>query len=155
MTAADGRGLVLDANILIRLVLGQRVRDLVLDHAHRIAFFAPLVCYDDARKYLPALLLARGVEPGGALELLDRFEAIVRPVEEIAYASARRAALARIGNRDERDWPVLATALVLELPIWTEDRNFLGVGVPTWTTESVGYYLRDPATDATDADQRS
>lgn len=47
------RGLVVDANILIRLVLGRRVRELVLEHTDRVAFFTPAVCYDDARKYLP------------------------------------------------------------------------------------------------------
>jgi hypothetical protein len=37
------RRLVLDANILIRAVLGRRVREVILDHADRAAFFAPEV----------------------------------------------------------------------------------------------------------------
>ena len=90
------RGLVLDANILIRLVLGRRVRELVLTHAERVAFFTPVVCYEDARRYLPGLLVARHVDPGPAVEVLNGFEAIVRAVEESVYASARAEALARI-----------------------------------------------------------
>lgn len=104
------RGLVLDANILIRLVLGRRVRELVLTHADRVAFFTPAVCYDDARRYLPGLLVARQVDPGPALEVLNGFEAIVRAVDESVYASARADALARIERRDAQDWPILATA---------------------------------------------
>lgn len=40
------------------------------------------------------------------------------------------------------DWPVLAAALTLNAPVWTEDSDFFGLGVPTWTTANVGIYLR-------------
>ena len=39
------------------------------------------------------------------------------------------------------DWPILATALALDLPIWTEDRDFFGCGVATWITRTVQIYL--------------
>ena len=47
--------IVLDANILIRAVLGRRARELIIENAHAVQFFAPDVAYADARKYLPAL----------------------------------------------------------------------------------------------------
>ncbi len=50
------QAIVLDANILIRAVLGKRVRELILTHAKTTQFFAPDVAYADAKKYLPALL---------------------------------------------------------------------------------------------------
>ena len=50
-----GKAIVLDANILIRAVLGKRVRELILEHVTTVKFFAPDVAYADARKYLPAL----------------------------------------------------------------------------------------------------
>lgn len=106
-----------------------------------VAFFTPAVCYDDARRYLPGLLVARQVDPVPALDVLDGFEAIVRAVEESVYASARAEALARIERRDAQDWAILATALMLGLPIWTEDQDFFGTGVPTWTTDRVELYL--------------
>ena len=52
----SGKAIVLDANILIRAVLGKRVRELIFDNASAVKFFAPDVVYADARKYLPALL---------------------------------------------------------------------------------------------------
>ena len=55
------KAIVLDANILIRAVLGKRVRDLIFENAARVKFFSPAVAYSDARKYLPALLEKRGV----------------------------------------------------------------------------------------------
>jgi hypothetical protein len=49
--------IVLDANILIRAVLGRRVRQLIDTYAGQgVRFFAPDVAFDDAEKYLPPLL---------------------------------------------------------------------------------------------------
>ena len=52
----SSRAIVLDANILIRAVLGKRVRELIIENAATVKFFSPDVAYADARKYLPALL---------------------------------------------------------------------------------------------------
>jgi len=53
--------IVLDANILIRAILGRRVRQLLDTYsAQGLRFFAPDVAFDDAQKYLPALLKKRG-----------------------------------------------------------------------------------------------
>jgi hypothetical protein len=55
------RAIILDANILIRAVLGQRVRELVMDHVAHVSFFAPDDAFGEARQYLPGLLEKRGV----------------------------------------------------------------------------------------------
>lgn len=47
----------------------------------------------------------------------------------------------RIAKRDEEDWPVLAVALTYNCPIWTEDTDFFGCGVATWTTDRIELYL--------------
>jgi len=39
---------------------------------------------------------------------------------------------------------VVALALALDLPIWTEDQDLFGAGVPTWTTDRVELYLKAP-----------
>lgn len=140
------KSIVVDANILIRLVLGRRVRALVLDHVEQVEFFTPAVCFDDARKYLPTILDRRGLGPDAiqdALDLLDGFEGVVRPLDESVYGLARADALARIASRDAADWPILAVALVLGCPVWTEDQDFFGTGVPTWTTDRVELYLQN------------
>ena len=49
--------LVLDANVLIRAILGKRVRHLLEKYAARgVRFYAPEAAFADAEKYLPALL---------------------------------------------------------------------------------------------------
>ena len=48
---------VLDANILIRAVLGNRVRTLLTTYAGVVDFFTSDVCMADAQKYLAILHL--------------------------------------------------------------------------------------------------
>ena len=133
--------IVLDANILIRAVLGKRVRELIQAHATTVKFFAPDVAYADARKYLPALLTKRGVDPIPAMLVLDALERIVHPVDMDVYEGLQQQALLRIEMRDAVDWPVLACAMVLGCPVWTEDADFFGTGVATWTTDRIALFL--------------
>ena len=70
------KSIVLDANILIRAVLGKRVRELIIENASAVKFFAPDVAYDDARKYLPALLEKRNVNSAVAMTVLDTLESV-------------------------------------------------------------------------------
>ncbi len=142
------RPIVLDANILIRFVLGERVPALLAAHAAMIDFLAPDTAFEEARKHLPAILRAGGDDGTGgaaALSALDAVTAIVTPVPVSSYETMRDAALARIGPRDPDDWPVLACALLLDCPVWTEDRDFFGTGVATWTTALVELYFMGPA----------
>ncbi len=135
------KALVLDANILIRAVLGQKVRTLVMTYADHVHFFAPAVCFEDARKYLPTLLLKRNIPVESALSVLDTLSRIVQIVEsewlDVFEAQARR----RLKMRDEQDWPILAAALALDCSIWTEDADFFGVGIATWTTANVHHFF--------------
>ena len=135
------RSIVLDANILIRAVLGKRVRELIVDSADRVQFFSPDVAYADARKYLPALLEKRGIQSESAMAVLDALETIVLPLELGVYADFKVQALQRIAIRDADDWPVLACAMTIACPVWTEDADFFGTGVATWTTDRVELYL--------------
>lgn len=137
----SNKAIVLDANILIRAVLGKRVRELVMAHAHDVSFFAPDVAYADARKYLPALLEKRGISPEPAMTVLDSLVPIIQIIDGEIYAEAKVQALQRIGSRDADDWPVLACAMVVGCPVWTEDADFFGTGVATWTTDRIELYL--------------
>jgi predicted nucleic acid-binding protein len=72
---------------------------------------------------------------------------VLGPVEIDAYQGFEQEARQRLSERDLDDWPILATALALRCPIWTEDRDFFGTGVATWTTDRVELFLAatDPA----------
>jgi predicted nucleic acid-binding protein len=135
------KAIVLDANILIRAVLGKRVRELIIDHTESVQFFAPDVAYADARKYLPALLVKRGLNSEPAMAVLDALESIVRLLEHDVYSGLKTQALQRIAIRDADDWPVLACAMTIGCPVWTEDADFFGTGIATWTSDRVELYL--------------
>lgn len=137
----SSKAIVLDANILIRAVLGRRVRELILESASTDKFFAPDVAYADARKYLPALLEKRGVMGATAMTVLDGLEGVVQSIELELYVGMQAQALQRIAIRDANDWPVLACAMTIGCPVWTEDADFFGTGVATWTTDRVELYL--------------
>ena len=135
------KAIVLDVNIFIRAVLGKRVRGLIIDNAPQVKFFAPDVAYADARKYLPALLEKRGVKVGAAMKVLDILESIVQSIDHELYAGVQQQALQRIAIRDADDWPDLACAMTIGCPVWTEDADFFGAGIATWTTDRVELYL--------------
>lgn len=137
----SGKAIVLDANILIRAVLGKRVRELIFEHAATVKFFAPDLAYSDARKYLPALLKKRGVDASAAMLVLELLEAVVQPIDAELYDGMKLQALQRIAVRDADDWPVLACAMTLGCPVWTEDADFFGTGVPTWTSDRIALYF--------------
>jgi predicted nucleic acid-binding protein len=67
---------------------------------------------------------------------------VVEPIPAADYFAFKQAAMRRVAKRDPDDWPILATALFMKAPIWTEDRDFFGTGVATWTTHNVEAYLR-------------
>ena len=76
-----------------------------------------------------------------ALPTLAALENVVRAIDAELYRPLQQQALARIGDRDPDDWPALACALMLNCPVWTEDTDFFGTGVATWTTNRVKLYL--------------
>jgi len=137
----SGKAIVLDANILIRAVLGKRVRGLIFDNVTTVKFFAPDVAYADARKYLPALLKKRDVDSSAAMLVLDRLGSVVQSIDAELYVGMQEQALQRIAVRDANDWPVLACAMALGCPVWTEDADFFGTGIATWTSDRIALYL--------------
>ena len=137
-----GKGLVLDANILIRAALGTRVRSLLETYEDSIDFYAPDVCFEDAGEYIPRVLGSRGEDPEVGLAVLRQMEALVQPVDRALYRDFEQLARERMAARDIADWPVVAVALMRNVPIWTEDQDFFGSGIATWTTDRVEMYLR-------------
>src|SRR5215831_6970622 len=124
--------IVLDANILIRAVLGRRVRELIDTYSARgVRFFAPDVAFADAEKYLPPLLKKRGKphDLSGSFSYLRK----------IIFETEARL---RLRGRDENDWPDLAAALGLACGVWTEDADFFGTGVAVWTTNRIEIFLK-------------
>jgi predicted nucleic acid-binding protein len=136
---AERKRLVLDANILIRGCLGVRVRALIAYSAREVDFFVAEANSSEASGYLSELAARRGLDPQICQEAFLSLMEVVQIVDSTWIETARDEALKRI--RDPADWPALALALQLECAIWTEDQDFFGTGVATWTTATVHRYL--------------
>jgi predicted nucleic acid-binding protein len=87
-------------------------------------------------------LAKRGRDTATGLAALDKLSGTVQVVDRTLYGDFEQLARERIEIRDPDDWPVVAVALLLDLPIWTEDQDLFGSGVPTWTTDRVELFLR-------------
>ena len=106
---------------------------------------APDFAFQEAQEHPPGILAARKIPVAPAMVTLDLLQALVQTVAAETYASFESIARERLDRRDEDDWPVLAAALAFGCPIWTEDTDFFGCGVATWTTDRVELFLAKAA----------
>lgn len=139
-----GKALVVDANILVRAVLGKRVRKVIETYASQVSFFVPEAAYAEAEEHFPALVIKRGGDPEKAPAFLRSLAHLIEPIGRETYGEFEAEARERLGERDPEDWPILASALAIGCPVWTEDTDFFGCGVSTWTSSRVEMFLRDP-----------
>lgn len=135
--------IVLDANILIRAALGVRVRGLIEAYGRQgIHFVVPEAAFPEVEKHLPSLLAKRGRSAEDLSKSLTYLHENVQIVGADVYSPYEMEARKRLRNRDENDWPILAAALALECGIWTEDTDFFGTGIATWTTSRVEILIK-------------
>jgi predicted nucleic acid-binding protein len=137
------RALVVDANILVRAVLGKRVREVIETYGGDVSFFVPESAYAEAEEHLAALVVKHGGDPEKALVLLRSLGRLMEVIGSEVYGEFEVEARERLARRDPEDWPMLACALALRCPIWTEDTDFFGCGVATWTSDRVRMFLRE------------
>ena len=86
---------------------------------------------------------ARRIDPVAGLLVLNQLARLIEIVDESLYEERKSSAQERVLSRDIEDWPIVATSLLLDCPVWTEDQDFFGSGIATWTTNNVELYLRD------------
>ena len=124
-------------------MLGNRVRRILEKYADSVSFFIPEYAYAEAEEHLAALVTKRGGDPVKGLIMLRAVAALADLVTVDLYGDHEAEARKRLGTRDPEDWPILASALALGCPIWTEDTDFFGCGVATWTSNRVEIFLGD------------
>lgn len=140
----ESKTIVIDANILIRAILGRRTFSIIKENIGSVFFCTPQVCYDEVSFNLPKIAQKRNLNETEAqltLEILNDLRKLVIPIEEDIYINNRKNALNRIGERDRKDWSILALALTFDCSIWTEDQDFFGTGVTTWRTKNIEIFL--------------
>jgi predicted nucleic acid-binding protein len=144
--------LVVDANILIGAVLGKRTLE-VMEQLAEVNLFTPETSCNDAVEHLTRILRKRGegsrfteTKIGDmiqtALERLESLQSIIKTLNKTEYEHMRERAIKRLPG-DPEDWDLVALALTLDAPIWTVDKDFIGSGVATWTTQTVQLYAEE------------
>jgi predicted nucleic acid-binding protein len=138
--------LVVDTSVLVGELLRSAGRTRLGDE--RLELFLPEQMWGETHVELPRRITAfvrrRGLEPRLGDELaaacLAAVEANIVILDEGIYTALEEEARER-SLRDPTDWPVVASALALNAAIWTNDNDFLGTGVATWTTETLQRWL--------------
>jgi predicted nucleic acid-binding protein len=119
------KALVVDANILVRAVLGRRVREVIETHAEDVLLFVPESGYVEAEEHLAALVVKHGGDPEKALVLLRCLAHLMELIGSEVYGEFEVEARERLARRDP------------------EDTDFFGCGVATWTSDRVRMFLRE------------
>lgn len=105
----------------------------------------PKTAYAEAEEHLALLVAKRGGDAQKALAALKSLAALCTIVSVESYEDFSGEARKRLGQRDPEDWPILAAALAIGYPIWTEDTDFFGCGVATWTSANIEIFLSKTA----------
>ena len=138
--------LVVDTSVLVGELLRAAGRIRLGDE--RLELFLPEQMWGETQVELPRRITAfvrrRGLEASLGDELATACSAAVEAniviLDEGIYSALEDEARER-ALRDPRDWPAVASALALDAAIWTNDNDFLGTGVATWTTDTLQRWL--------------
>jgi predicted nucleic acid-binding protein len=131
--------LAADANVLLSAVIGGRAA-LALRNPQLGEVVTTAHTFAEVEEYAPVLARKRHL-PADVL-LLAVAALPVEIVERIEYAKKLPQAQRLIGGRDPDDVALLALALHLQIPIWSNDRDFENAGIEVFTTEDLLRHLR-------------
>ena len=138
--------LVVDTSVLVGELLRERGQQRLADE--RIDLYLPERMWHETLREIPRRAEKfgrhRGLSADEVSELSDRCLQVIAlnctVVAEAIYSAWEDQARER-SIRDPTDWPVVACALAFDVGVWTMDNDFLGTGVPTWTTETLDLWL--------------
>lgn len=128
-----------DANVLLAAVLGGRAR-LVLAHPNIQEVFTTEHTFAEVEEY--AFTLARKKRlPVDILTLVIAALPITL-ISRAQYANRMAEAGRRMASRDPDDVELLALALHLQIPVWSNDKDLEHLPVDLFTTERLLRHLR-------------
>jgi len=126
--------IVADANVLLSAVIGGRAKRIV-EHPQVREILTTEFTLAEVREYAGVLARKKRLPPDIVL-----LAAAALPVQIVGREVYRRRipeATRRMGSRDPGDVELLALALQLELPIWSNDKDFEPMEIELFTTEDL------------------
>ena len=124
------RSVAADANVLLSAVTGKAVLKVFTQSS--IAVVTTEKTLLEVREYVPEMAALYGLPP----ELLEAQLGLlaVRTARKDVYARRLKEAERRIARRDPDDVDLLALALSLRIPVWSNDKDFDAARVKRYTT---------------------
>lgn len=127
--------MIVDANILVSAILGRAVRlRQAIDQG--LQLMIPDVQLLETVNVLTHKL---GYEVSEARLAVEAMASRMTVINTGSLDTVEADARARLQPRGQPDWPVLASAMLLDAHIWSKDRDFFGVGVPVWSNDNIKF----------------
>lgn len=115
-----GITIVVDANPIISALIGGISEDILFDK--KFEFVTSEFTIVEVKKYIPFISRKSGVKEGSILFAFSLLP--LKIYTEIYYKDKIKEARELIEHRDERDVPILALTLTLNVPLWSMDKDF-------------------------------
>ena len=122
--------LVADANVLLAAIIGGRAK-LVFEHSAIEEVLTAEATFAEVEEYAAVLAKHKRLSLDALLLVMAALPVTI--VEKSSYTPVLRRARKLI-SRDPDDVDILALALHLRLPIWSNDNDFEGLGIEWYTT---------------------
>ncbi len=121
---------VADANVLLSAIVGGAAARVFASPGLTIHVAEPTL--DEVARYAASMAVRKGLDPGNVALALAALPAAVHPAA--SYVRSLAEAARRLRGRDTDDSDVLALALHLDAPVWSNDHDFDGTGIEVHTT---------------------
>jgi len=112
--------IAVDANPLLSALRGGKARMALF--SGKFSFITTEHTTWEVKKYIPELSNESGVPESELFYAFDRFPIVSMP--PVVYDEKRKQAEDLIAHRDPKDVDILALALKLNTPLWTNDKDF-------------------------------
>jgi predicted nucleic acid-binding protein len=123
--------LVLDANIMVSALMGHSFPILMKLFESGTVLLAPLHQIAETRDVLQKKSSYTDME---IEDQMGRLLVVVMPMHPLLFERHETSARARLHERGQPDWPVLAASIESGAAIWSHDKDFFGSGAPVWST---------------------
>jgi len=130
--------LAVDANPVLSALIGGNARSIFMN-AEGTGFYTTAFNYKEVERYIPVLATKRNLPPEDLFMALSMLPVAICGPD--FYQSRVRQAEKLIGKRDSDDVNLLALALKLNCPIWSNDKDFSGLGMQVYSTLDLLKYI--------------
>lgn len=120
MSSTNSRSVAADSNVLLSAVAGKAARRVF--NSTELIVVTTDQNLDEVREYIPEFAARYGLPDDLLLETLALLPIIV--YQEPDYANELSHARQLIAHRDPDDVALAALALMLRIPVWSNDRDF-------------------------------